>query len=233
MKSNGRTGRVLSLILLGPPGAGKGTQARQLCSTLGIPHISTGDMLRSHTRAETKLGAEARSFMSAGELVPDRLVLAMVKERLSQPDTRGGCLLDGFPRSVPQAEALTGILEECGMPLTAALQLDLDDEAIVTRLKHRRSCPKCGRIYHLVSSPPRRPDLCDTDGFELVWRPDDRESVIRNRLQVYHQQTEPLIGLYQRLGKLGVINAGQAPGRVQADILTTLHQRTGSRFVAN
>ena len=218
------TDQALSLILLGPPGAGKGTQARQISENCDIPHLSTGDMLRHHIGQGTALGKQAEGFMKAGELVPDALVLNMVADRLQRPDARNGCLFDGFPRSLTQARALDVLLQRSGLPLSGVLLLELDDDSIVERLKHRRSCPKCGRIYHLKASPPRSPELCDDDGFELVWRADDKESVIRNRLSVYHHQTSPLIDFYREKGLLKRVDGSQSAGLVQAEVLRILGQ---------
>jgi adenylate kinase len=220
------------LILVGPPGAGKGTQAQFLKERYQLAHISTGDMLREEVRRGGPLGQQAKTLMEAGQLVPDALILDMVEARLACPDTRSGFLLDGFPRSRPQAEALVQMLNRTGQRLTAAIQLDLDDEEIVSRLCLRRSCPSCGRVYHLRSNPPQQAGLCDVDGLELVHRADDNETTIRARLAVYHEQTQPVVNFFAGLGLLHKVDASQPIERVEMcvqQILSALLAPTPAR----
>jgi adenylate kinase len=192
----------LNLILLGPPGAGKGTQAAQLTHDFGIPHISTGDMLRGAVAKGTPIGTEAKRFMEAGELVPDSVIIGVVLERIAEDDARDGFLLDGFPRTVAQADALGGEIEKLDRRLSAALLIDVPDDVVVKRISGRRMNPKTGRIYHVDHDPPKRDGVCDDDGSELVQRDDDREETVRKRLAVYHEQTEPLIHYYDEQGLL-------------------------------
>ncbi|MCI4330275.1 MAG: adenylate kinase [Thermoplasmata archaeon] len=190
------------IVFLGPPGAGKGTQAVELSRTLGIPHISTGDLLRSAVAQHTPLGTEADAYMRAGMLVPDDLVLKMLQERLAAPDAASGYLLDGFPRTLVQAEALTGFA-----PIDRVISFDLPESILMERLTQRRSCPKCGAVYNLVTQPPKKPDTCDACGATLVQRPDDRPEPVYTRLQTYHRQTALLLEHYRRLGLLRPIDA--------------------------
>lgn len=200
----------MRMVLLGPPGAGKGTQAKRLAEHYGIPHISTGDMFRKHVRQETPLGQKAKSYMDAGELVPDDVVLGMLLEELEEaPD---GFILDGFPRTIPQAEALERALEDGARPLHAALTLRVPDDIAVERLAGRRTCARCHRSYNLALQPPQVPDVCDECGGELVLRDDDREETVRRRLEVYHRDTEPLEDFYRARGLLREVDA---VGRVE------------------
>ena len=189
----------MNLILLGPPGAGKGTQAKMIMKEFGIPQISTGDILRAETAAATELGMRAKSYMNAGDLVPDDLILKMVKGRLSQDDCAGGFILDGFPRTIPQAEGLAGILEGIGWKLDAVLAIEVDDEELVRRLTARWICRTTGRIYNMITDPP--PEEKIKSG-EVYQRDDDKEITVRNRLEVYKQKTAPLIEYYQSKGLL-------------------------------
>lgn len=208
------------LLLIGPPGSGKGTQAKQLTDRFKVPHISTGDMLREQIRKGTALGDEAASFINDGNLVPDELILSMLKVRLSQSDTSAGYVLDGFPRSAPQAEALDEFLENRKEGIRGAVLLILDDETIVSRLCNRRICPECGRVYHLINHPPKTADRCDEYHCRatLIQRPDDNEMAIRNRLRIYHDQTKPVIAFYRDKGVLREIDASKEILRVQIDI---------------
>jgi adenylate kinase len=185
------------LVFLGPPGAGKGTQARELAREWGVPHIATGDMLREAMAAGTPLGREAKQYYDRGALVPDPVIVGMIAERLAQPDAKRGFLLDGFPRTIAQAEALGTLLESLGQPLERAIFFDVSDAELLRRLTGRRVCRGCGATYHVVSAPPARPDVCDRCGGELVQRVDDSEATVRKRLQVYTTQTAPLLDYYR------------------------------------
>jgi adenylate kinase len=188
----------MRVVLLGPPGAGKGTQAARIAETYDIPHISTGDIFRANVRGGTPLGAKAKQYMDAGELVPDEVVIAMVADRLAEDDAAKGFLLDGFPRTTGQAEALGDLLVERDQPLDVVLVFDVDEEELVERLTGRRSCPN-GHVFHIHGNPPEVEGVCDVCGEELFQRDDDTEDVVRNRLDVYRRQTEPLEQYYRRL----------------------------------
>lgn len=196
----------MRLILLGPPGAGKGTQAKALTDDFGIPQISTGDILRSAVREGTVMGVKAKSFMDAGALVPDEVVVGIVRERLEQSDCVGGFILDGFPRTVAQADALHSTLSAMNYPLQAVIALTVDENALVERLTGRRTCHSCGLGYHVKYSPAVVDGRCDSCGGELFQRDDDREETIRHRLSVYRQQTSPLIDYYSRQGVLVAVD---------------------------
>lgn len=187
----------MDLILFGPPGAGKGTQAQFLVEAYGVPQVSTGDMLRAAVRAGTPLGLKAQEIMARGGLVSDDIVLGIVAERLAQDDCLSGFVLDGFPRTIPQADALDGILKQAGRAIDHVVSLEVDSEEIVKRLSGRRSCPSCGKGYHVVFDAPMKSGVCDVCGAGLVQRADDREDTVRNRLLVYEQQTAPLKEYYQ------------------------------------
>jgi len=213
----------LNLILLGPPGAGKGTQAEQLVEDFGLPHISTGDMLRAQVAEGTELGRRAKSYMDAGELVPDEVIVGMIVERIGLPDAADGFLLDGFPRNQQQAEALDEALKLLDRQLTAALLVEVPDDEVVRRLAGRRVCVKNpSHIYHVEFDPPKHEDVCDQDGSRLIQRDDDREETIRRRLEVYHAQTEPLIGFYDRAGLLRRIDGRRSPDEVHAHMRATV-----------
>jgi adenylate kinase len=213
----------LNLILLGPPGAGKGTQAERLRDDFQMPHISTGDILRGQVAQGTELGLKAKSYMDAGELVPDEVIVGMITERLSAGDARDAFLLDGFPRTEGQADALQQALEELGRRLTAALLIEVPDEELVRSLAGRRVCLKNPtHIYHVDYDPPKHEGVCDQDGSRLVQRDDDREETIRRRLEVYHSQTEPLIGYYDRAGLLRRFDGTREPDEVHAHIRATV-----------
>ncbi len=196
----------MRLVLLGAPGAGKGTQAKKLIDKYGIPQISTGDLLRAAVAAGTQLGKEAKSFMDKGELVPDRVVLGMVAERLKQDDCKKGYILDGFPRNTAQAEALDTMLRELKMPLNAALSVDVPKEDLMKRLTGRRTCRSCNQMYNVYFSPSKKEGVCDKCGGELYQRDDDKEETIRKRLDVYEAQTAPLIDHYKKAGILKSVN---------------------------
>ena len=195
------------VILLGPPGAGKGTQAVRIAETYSIPHISTGDILRANVKAGTPLGTEAKSYMDAGDLVPDEVIIGMVASRLDEDDATNGFLFDGFPRTVPQANALEELLIARETPLDVVLRLAVAKDEVVNRLTGRRTCSGCGRIFHLVYDPPSTEGVCDDCGGELTQRDDDKESVVLNRLEVYAAQTEPLEHFYWERGLLRDVEA--------------------------
>jgi adenylate kinase len=213
----------LNLILLGPPGAGKGTQAERLRDDFGIPHISTGDILRAQVAEGTELGRKAKRYMDAGELVPDDVIIGMITERIAEGDARDGFLLDGFPRNGAQAEALEQALTELDRRLTVVLLIEVPDEEVVRRLAGRRVCVKNpSHIYHVDFDPPKHEGVCDQDGARLVQREDDREEVIRRRLEVYHSQTEPLIDRYDRAGLLRRFDGRRSPDEVHDHIRATV-----------
>ena len=182
-------------ILLGPPGAGKGTQAQYICDKFGIPQISTGDMLRAAVKAETEMGLQVKAVMESGGLVSDEIIIGIVKERIAEDDCSNGFLFDGFPRTIPQAEAL----QAAGVDIDAVLEIAVDDEEIVTRMSGRRMHESSGRVYHVVFNPPKQEGVDDVTGEPLVQREDDQEETVRTRLDVYHEQTEPLVSYYQQL----------------------------------
>ncbi len=207
----------LNLILLGPPGAGKGTQAELLTGEFPLASIATGDMLRRAVAAGTPLGQQAKQYLEAGELVPDDLIISVILERLQDEDASDGFLLDGFPRTVPQAEALDRALEELGRRLTAVLSIEAPDDEIVRRLSGRR-VSKSGRVYHVEFDPPKHDGRCDVDGSPLVQREDDKPETIRKRLEVYHQQTAPLIAFYEERGLLRRFDGSRRPTEVHDHI---------------
>jgi adenylate kinase len=194
-------------ILIGPPGAGKGTQAEFIAEYFGIPKISTGDIFRSNVSRGTELGKEAKKYMDAGDLVPDEVTNAMVRDRLGEPDAAGGFLLDGFPRNVAQAYELDGILNQLGSSLDAVLELDVDDDEVVRRLSGRRTCKNCGHIWHVEFDAPLNGGICDICGGELYHRDDDFPETVRHRLDVYSSQTAPLIAFYRSRSQLTRVNA--------------------------
>lgn len=210
----------MNLILLGPPGAGKGTQAKKMVDAYGIPQISTGDMLREAVKNQTQLGMEAKKFMDAGQLVPDEVVIGLVKERLSKPDTDKGFMLDGFPRTVPQAEELDKVLADLKKDLDHVVSIEVANEELMGRLTGRRTCKACGAGFHVIFDPPKEEGKCDKCGGELYQRDDDNEATVSNRLKVYDSQTKPLIDYYQGKGLLrpvdGVGAIDDIFGRVKA-----------------
>jgi len=195
------------VVLVGPPGAGKGTQAQFIASQLAIPKVSTGDIFRYNVSAGTEMGRQAKTFMERGDLVPDKVTIAMVASRLQEDDAQAGFLLDGFPRNVPQAETLKKMLADWGLPLDLVLELVVDHDEVIRRLSGRRTCRKCGRVWHVAFDPPSVPGKCDECGGELFQRDDDREETIRHRLEVYQHQTQPLISYYADEGILLGIDA--------------------------
>ena len=186
----------MRIVLVGPPGAGKGTQAQFIASHLAIPRISTGDIFRYNVTSNTELGRKAREFMERGDLVPDEVTIAMVRDRLGEDDAQAGFLLDGFPRNVPQAETLKKLLAEWETRLTVVLELIVDEDEVVRRLSGRRTCRRCERVWHVLFDPPTRDGVCDACGGELFQRDDDREETVRHRLEVYKKQTAPLVAFY-------------------------------------
>ncbi len=206
------------LIFLGPPGGGKGTKAWKIVKQLGIPHISTGDMFRDNAERKTPLGLKAKATMESGELVGDDVVNEMVQERISRDDCARGFLLDGYPRTLAQAEALKGSLLQKGYGVPVVIHLRLGYDTVVERLSGRRICPVCNRIYNLKLQPPAQPGICDADGASLQQRPDDREEAIRERLSAYETQTAPLIAFYRNEGRFYEVDADQAPERITGAI---------------
>ena len=196
----------MKLILLGPPGAGKGTQANVLSAKFKIPHISTGDILREAVKAQTPVGLKAKSFMDKGDLVPDDVVIEIVKERLKEPDTKNGFILDGFPRTLAQAKSLDKTFEEMGLDVDMVIYFKTSDEVSVRRLGGRRVCHDCGANYHVVNMPPKEKNICDKCGGKLFQRDDDKEETVRTRLSVYEQKTKDLIDYYRSKGKLQAVN---------------------------
>ncbi len=213
-----------NLIMLGPPGAGKGTQAERLQADFALAHISTGDMLRAQVARGTELGGEAQTYMNAGELVPDEVILRMIGERIREQDALDGFLLDGFPRNVRQADALAAAMGGMNRRLTAALLIDVPDEEVVRRLAGRRVCLKNGHVYHVEFDPPKHEEVCDQDGSRLIQRDDDKEETIRRRLEVFAAQTSPLIEYYEDAGLLrrfdGCRDANEVHGHIRATVAT-------------
>jgi adenylate kinase len=212
----------LNLIMLGPPGAGKGTQASRLRDDFRLPTIVTGDMLRRHVAEETDLGKEAKSYMDDGNLVPDDVVIGMILEQIDTEESRDGFILDGFPRNTAQADALNEEISKLGRRLTAVLLVDVPDEEVVRRLSGRRVCVKNGHLYHVEFDPPKHEGVCDQDGTRLIQRDDDKPETIRTRLEVYHDQTEPLIDYYDDRGLLRRFDGQRTPTEVHDHIRATL-----------
>lgn len=208
----------MNIILLGAPGAGKGTQAEQICKYFHIPQISTGNIIRAAIKNGTEAGKKAQEFVNAGKLVPDTVVIEMVNERLKQDDCKNGFILDGFPRTVPQAQAL----KDMGVEIDHVIDIEVPDETIMQRMTGRRVCVDCGATYHLVFNPPKEENKCDKCGSELIIRKDDHPDTVKDRLQVYHEQTEPLKGFYQELGVLYEIEGTKTVEEVTKDTLNAL-----------
>lgn len=202
------------LVLLGPPGSGKGTQAKRLVADRGWPQLSTGDMLRAAIAGGSELGRAAKSFMDRGALVPDDVVVGLIRERSQSADCNRGFILDGFPRTIPQAQALDRMLAERGLSIGRAVLFDIPDQELVLRLTGRRTCPDCGAMFHIASARPKRDGVCDQCGTRLIQRDDDRAEIIEKRLAVYHQQTSPLVAYYRDQGVLRKLDATQSPSEV-------------------
>ena len=212
----------MKVIMLGAPGAGKGTQAVRVAEAFSIPHISTGDIFRANIKGGTELGKKAKAYMDAGQLVPDELVCDLVADRIQQEDCVNGFVLDGFPRTIPQAEALDAALSKLGQAMDFAVNIDVPDEAIITRMSGLRACLSCGATYHIVYKAPKVADVCDTCGNGLVIREDDKPETVKNRLTVYHDQTQPLIDYYTNAGILVTVDGTKNMDEVFADIMGKL-----------
>ncbi len=212
----------LNLVLLGPPGSGKGTQGERLHEDLRLPYYATGDILRGAVRDETPLGREAKEYMDRGDLVPDEVIVGVIAERIDSAEAADGFILDGFPRTEPQADALSSRLSELGRGVTGVLLIDVVDDEVVRRLGGRRTCEENGHVFHVDFNPPEREGVCDLDGSPLITRDDDKPEVIRHRLQQYHEKTEPLIDYYDRQSVLRRIDGAQTPEDVGAEIERTL-----------
>jgi adenylate kinase len=212
------------IVLLGPPASGKGTQAAQLREALNLPHVASGDLFRENLKNETELGLKAKAYMDRGELVPDDVTIAMVMDRLGRPDCADGALLDGFPRTIAQAEALDRELAARGHKISIVPYIAVPDEVLVERVAGRRICRTCGEAYHIHFNPPQQPRVCDKDGGELYQRDDDKPETVRKRLKVYWEQTSPLIDYYRRQGVLVEINGDQSIEEVQAELRSAVAQ---------
>jgi adenylate kinase len=212
----------MKIIMLGAPGAGKGTQAKQIASKYDIPHISTGDIFRANIKNGTELGNKAKSYMDKGLLVPDELVVDLVVDRVAEKDCEKGYVLDGFPRTIPQAEALDAALAKNGESMEYAINVEVPDENIVKRMSGRRACVACGATYHLEHIPPKTEGVCDTCGKELILRDDDKPETVLNRLNIYHEQTQPLIDYYTKKGILKEVDGTKNMADVFADIVSIL-----------
>ena len=210
--------------MLGAPGAGKGTQAKKIASKYGIPHISTGDIFRANIKNGTELGTKAKVFMDQGLLVPDELVVDLIMDRFQEADCQNGYVLDGFPRTIPQAKALDDALAKNNDAMEYAIDVDVPDENIVNRMSGRRACVGCGGTYHLVTIPPKTEGICDTCGGELILREDDKPETVQNRLKVYHDQTQPLIDYYQGKGILKTVDGTKSPEAVLEDIISIIEK---------
>jgi len=213
----------MNIILIGPPGAGKGTQAKKIQEYYSLPHISTGDILRENINNNTSLGLKAKSYMSRGELVPDELLITLIKDRLSKNDCSAGFMLDGYPRTIPQADALQMILTESNKKIDAVLNISVDDQELIRRLSGRRMC-KCGASYHVIFNPPKKEGICDICKGKLYQRDDDRPEAIQNRLNVYKKQTQPLIDYYIRKKILRTIDGSKEIPQIFEDIKRVLEE---------
>lgn len=212
----------MKIIMLGAPGAGKGTQAKQIAAKYQIPHISTGDIFRANIKNGTDLGKKAKEYMDQGLLVPDELTCDLVVDRIGQEDCKNGFVLDGFPRTIPQAKALDTALDKMGEKMDYAIDIDVEDESIVSRMSGRRACLNCGATYHVVTIPPKKEGICDVCGSPLVLRDDDQPETVKKRLHVYHEQTQPLIDYYREKGILQSVNGMEPMETVFANIVKIL-----------
>lgn len=212
----------MKIIMLGAPGAGKGTQAKKIAGKYGIPHISTGDIFRANIKGGTELGMKAKTFMDQGMLVPDEITIGMLMDRIKEADCENGYVLDGFPRTIPQAESLTEALAAMGEAIDYAVNVDVPDEEIIGRMSGRRACLSCGATYHVVFNAPKQEGICDVCGQNLVLRDDDKPETVKKRLDVYHDQTQPLIDYYQKAGALREVDGTQPLDAVFADIVKIL-----------
>ncbi|HSK49929.1 MAG TPA: adenylate kinase [Solirubrobacterales bacterium] len=211
-----------NLVLLGPPGSGKGTQGERLQEDLRLPYYATGDILRAAVRDETALGRSAKEYMDRGDLVPDDVIVGVIAERIDSAEAADGFILDGFPRTTPQAEALDGKLDELGRGVTAVLLIDVSDDEVVRRLGGRRTCEENGHVFHVEFNPPEQEGICDIDGSDLIVRDDDKPEVIRKRLETYHEKTEPLVSYYDERGVLRRLDGAAPPDQVAEEIRRTL-----------
>ena len=212
----------MKIVMLGAPGAGKGTQAKKIAAKYAVPHISTGDIFRANIKEGTELGLKAKQYMDQGLLVPDEVTIGMLLDRIHQADCNGGFILDGFPRTIPQAESLTRALAEAGEAIDFAIDVDVPDANIVNRMGGRRACLKCGATYHVEFAPPKTENICDVCGAELVLRDDDKPETVQKRLTVYHEQTQPLIDYYKGKGVLHSVDGTQPMDAVFASITEIL-----------
>jgi adenylate kinase len=208
----------LNLILLGPPGSGKGTQGEGLQDDFRLPYYATGDILRAAVKEGSEIGQKAKAHMDRGDLVPDEVIIGVIIDRIEDEEASDGFILDGFPRTVPQAEALGDEMKKLGRQITAAVLIDVSDDEVVRRLSGRRTCEKCGRVFHVEFNPPQADGVCDVDGGELVVRDDDEPDVIRNRLVTYHEKTEPLVDYYEDQGTLQRVDGEEGPDEVNESI---------------
>ena len=212
----------MKIIMLGAPGAGKGTQAKKIAAEFGIPHVSTGDIFRANIKNETELGKQVKEIIASGGMVPDELTIGMLMDRIHEADCKNGYVLDGYPRTIPQAESLTKALAQTDDAIDYAINVDVPDENIINRMSGRRFCSGCGATYHIVYSAPKKEGVCDACGGELAIRDDDKPETVKNRLRVYHEQTAPLIDYYTEKGSLRTVDGTQDIDKVYEDILGIL-----------
>lgn len=212
----------MKIVMLGAPGAGKGTQAKKIADKYQIPHISTGDIFRANIKGGTKLGRSAKGYIDKGQLVPDEITIGMLMARIQADDCHSGYVLDGFPRTIPQAESLTAALDRNGACIDYAINVDVPDQAIISRMSGRRACMTCGATYHIVYNPPKKEGICDVCGGELILRDDDKPETVLNRLNVYHDQTKPLIRYYEKEGVLNEVDGTRRLDSVFASIVEIL-----------